>query len=31
VHIFVRRSTEISTSGGSSETDMNALAVMPCT
>ena len=30
-HIFVRRSTEISTSGGSSETDMNAFAVMPCT
>ena len=30
-HIFVRRSTEISTSGGSSDTDMNALAVMPWT
>ena len=27
----VRRSTEMSTSGGSSETDMNAFAVMPCT
>jgi hypothetical protein len=28
---LVRRSTEISTSGGSSETDMKAFAVMPCT
>ena len=27
----VRRSTEMSTSGGSSETDMNAFAVIPCT
>ncbi len=29
--IFARPSTEISTSGGRSETDMNALAVIPCT
>ena len=26
-----RRSTEIRTSGGRIETDMNALAVIPCT
>ena len=30
-HMRARRSSEISTSGGRSETDMNALAVMPCT
>ena len=30
-HIRLRRSSEISTSGGLSETDMKAFAVIPCT